>query len=251
MFLAPRFDASGNKTANAKFKRVMIDDTLLQEEIEVPCPTRGGSPGEVRFGPIRLQGDHGPVAFRGLRVKSREPAESSDGWTRLFDGKSIDGWKISDGGTWKIEDGEIVGSGPASHLFSPRGDYKNFEWRAKVKINDGGNSGMYFRAQYGNGWPTGYEAQVNSTHTDPVRTGSLYRLALIKTQLIPADVWFVQQVTCRDEPAGVHITIRVDGIVVTDFIDKERKHASGHLAFQQHNDGSVVRFKDIEVRELP
>jgi hypothetical protein len=252
MFQAPRFDATGKKIANAKFKRVMIDDTLLQEEIEVPCPTgAAGDKPEVRYGPLRLQGDHSAVAFRGLRVKSREVADNADGWTRIFDGKTLDGWKISDNGQWKVENGEIVGTGPVSHLFSPRGDYKNLEFRAKVKINEGGNSGMYFRAEYGAGWPVGYEAQVNSTHTDPVRTGSLYNLAPLKTQLIPADAWFVQQVTCRDEPAGVHITIRVNGIVVNDFIDKDRKHASGHVAFQQHNEGSVVHFKDVEVRELP
>lgn len=250
MFQAPRFDAAGKKIANAKFKRVLIDDTLMHEEVEVPCPTAGGLEGEVRFGPLRFQGDHGPVALRGLRVKSRESQDETAGWTRIFDGQLLDGWKISDGGAWKVEKGEIVGSGAASHLFSPRGDYQDFELRAKCRINDGGNSGMYFRVAYGPSWPSGYEAQINSTHTDPVKTGSLYNLSLIKTQLVPPDTWFQYHVTCRDESAGTHITIRVNGVVVNDFIDKERVHACGHVAFQQHHDGSVIRVKDVEVREL-
>lgn len=250
MFQAPRFDAAGVKIANAKFKRVLIDDTLMHEEVEVPCATAGGYEGEVRFGPLRFQGDHGPVALRGLRVKSREPADASQGWTRIFDGQSLDGWKVSDGGAWKVEKGEIVGSGAASHLFSPRGDYKDFELRAKCRINDGGNSGMYFRVAHGPGWPSGYEAQINSTHTDPVKTGSLYRLSRIKSELVPPDLWFDYRVSCRDESDGTRVTIRVNDVVVNDFIDKERVHASGHIAFQQHHDGSVIRIKDVEIRQL-
>lgn len=249
MFQAPRFDAAGKKVANAKFKRVMIDDTLLQEEIEVPTPTAGGWPGEVRFGPLRIQGDHGPVAIRGLRVKSREPLSEQAGWTPIFDGRSLDGWRISDGGEWKVENGELVGSGQTSHIFSPRGDYGDFELRAKVRINDGGNSGMYFRVAHGPGWPAGYEAQINSSHSDPVKTGSLYNLSLVKTELVPADTWFDYHVSCRDEAEGVHVVIRVNGVVVNDFIDRQRLHARGHVAFQQHHVGSVVRVKDIEVRE--
>ena len=59
-------------------------------------------------------------------------------WVSLFDGKTLGGWTIADGtaGEWKVVDGVIHGSGPASHLFSPRGDYKNFRYRAEVKIAD-------------------------------------------------------------------------------------------------------------------
>jgi hypothetical protein len=57
-------------------------------------------------------------------------------------------------------------------------------------------------------------------------------------------------VKCVDEPDGVHITIKVNDIVVTEYVDKERKFASGHVALQQHHDGSVVYYRDVEVREL-
>jgi hypothetical protein len=135
-------------------------------------------------------------------------------------------------------------------LFSPRGDYRDFELRAHVRINEGGNSGMYFRTAFGPGWPAGYEAQVNSTHSDPIKTGSLYGMARVETMLVPPDTWFVQQVTVRDGAEGVHVTIRVNDVVVTDHVDTERKHGAGHVAFQQHHEGSVVHYKDVEVREL-
>ena len=75
---------------------------------------------------------------------------------------------------WRVEDGILIGSGPSSHLFSERGDYENFRYRVEAMINDNGNSGQYFRTEFGPGFPKGYEAQINATHGDPIRTGSLY-----------------------------------------------------------------------------
>jgi hypothetical protein len=72
----------------------------------------------------------------------------------------------------------------------------------------------------------------------------------VKAELVPPDTWFVQQVTCKDEAEGTHIVIRVNGVVVTDFVDTTRKFSRGHVALQQHHEGSVVRYKDVEVREL-
>ena len=72
-------------------------------------------------------------------------------------------------------------SGQASMLYSPKGDYKNFRFRAEIKINDRGNSGMYFRCPAADGdFGKGYEAQIDSTHSDPIRTGSIYGLTLAR-----------------------------------------------------------------------
>jgi hypothetical protein len=69
-FRAPRFDASGKKTANARFLRVLLNDTLVQEDVEVPGATRGGlTTPEAALGPLLIQGDHGPVALRNIYVR--------------------------------------------------------------------------------------------------------------------------------------------------------------------------------------
>ena len=99
-----------------------------------------------------------------------------DGWVSLFDGTTLSGWTKAGGradkSNWEVVDGAIVGSGQASMLYSPKGEYKNFRFRAEVKINDHGNSGMYFRSPTNDGdFSTGYEAQIDSTHRDPIRTG--------------------------------------------------------------------------------
>lgn len=69
VFRAPRFDKNGKKVKNAKFVRVVHNGTLVHENVEVTGPTRGGMDNEVAKGPLRLQGDHGPVAYRNIRIR--------------------------------------------------------------------------------------------------------------------------------------------------------------------------------------
>ncbi len=70
LFRAPRFDTGGGKTENARFIRVEHNGVVVHEDVEVTGPTRGGMEGiETASGPIIVQGDHGPVAFRKLFVR--------------------------------------------------------------------------------------------------------------------------------------------------------------------------------------
>ncbi|GIW82035.1 MAG: hypothetical protein KatS3mg105_3842 [Gemmatales bacterium] len=175
--------------------------------------------------------------------------EKKDGWVQLFNGKDLTGWKVYPKGTgnWKVKDGILIGSGPVSHLFSERGDYENFHFRIEAKINDGGNSGQYFRTQFGPGFPKGYEAQINATHRDPQRTGGLYGLVKVLKAPHKPDEWFTQEVIAK----GNHIIIKVNGKVTTDFVDKNHRYKKGHFAIQQHDPKSVIQIRKIEVKELP
>src|SRR5262249_8880516 len=151
----------------------------------------------------------------------------------------------------------LIGSGPHSHLFSERGDYQSFRYRVEAKINDHGNSGQYFRTQFGPDFPKGYEAQINSTHGDPIRTGSLYPAfgaspadrdkILIKERLVEPDTWFTQEVIAR----GNHIVIKVNGKTTVDFVDRKNTYTKGHFALQGHDPGTVVKYRKVEVIELP
>ena len=70
-FLAPRFDEKGKKIANARFVKVIHNGVVIHENIEVKSPTTAALGGPERpLGPLMLQGDHGPVAFRNIRVKA-------------------------------------------------------------------------------------------------------------------------------------------------------------------------------------
>jgi hypothetical protein len=71
-FRAPRFDASGKKIRNARFEKVLHNGVLIHENVEVEGPTRASmGHAEAPTGPLMLQGDHGPVAFRKITIKGR------------------------------------------------------------------------------------------------------------------------------------------------------------------------------------
>ncbi len=75
-FRAPRFDAAGTKIANARFVYVDLNGVRIHNNVEVPLPTGGPiENNEVALGPLMIQGDHGPVAFRNVRYKLLKEAE--------------------------------------------------------------------------------------------------------------------------------------------------------------------------------
>jgi hypothetical protein len=171
-----------------------------------------------------------------------------EGWISMFDGKTLNGWKANGHPeSWSAKNGEIVGDGEASHLFWMVKECVNCEFKADVKINHGGNSGMYIRAAFGPGFPHGYEAQVDNTHRDPVRTGSLYNFAPFYKQLIPDDTWWNQRVIAQ----GNHIVIYVNATKTADFTDEKNTYTHGYLALQQHNKGGIVEYKNLYMKPLP
>ncbi|MHA8052769.1 family 16 glycoside hydrolase [Aquirufa sp. Wall-65K1] len=69
-FQAPRFDAQGNKISPAKVLFIKLNGYTLHENVELGGPTGGPiSEKEVARGPIMIQGDHGAVAFKNLKIK--------------------------------------------------------------------------------------------------------------------------------------------------------------------------------------
>jgi hypothetical protein len=205
-----------------------------------------------------------------MMLGAAAPVQAQNGWVTILDAKSFKDWKVAPespkshveesatvkrvvagdslhDGRWTFKDGVLHGEGGVSHIFSPRGDYENFSYRAEIRISDKGNSGQYFRTAFGNGFPDGYEAQVNSTHTDPVRTGSLYGFVKVFDMLVPPNTWFTQEVTA----VGNHIVIKVNGKTTVDYVDTKNTHMKGHFAFQQHNLGSEVWIRNVQVKELP
>jgi len=195
------------------------------------------------------------IAALTLTTWAARGAEKEEGWVPLFNGKDLAGWKThpSEPGKWTVEDGILIGRGKdRSHLFSERGDYENFHYRIEAKISDKGNSGQYFRTQFGPGYPKGYEAQINATHPDPQKTGSLYAKVKQLEILAPADMWFTQEVIAN----GNKITIKVNGKTTAEYTDESKDaFAKGHFAIQQHSpakgsDESIIMVKKIEVKEL-
>jgi hypothetical protein len=187
--------------------------------------------------------------------------ESNDGWISLFDGKTLNGWKASENkGTFSVRDGMIVAQGPRSHLYYAgpveNASFRDFEFKADVMTKPGANSGMYFHTEYREtGWPQrGYEVQVNNTHSDWRKTGSLYGIKDIRESPAKDNEWFTQHIIVD----GRGVTIIVNGRTVLEYTVEEtgagrrgRGLSSGTFALQGHDPGSTVYYKNIMVRPLP
>jgi len=218
-----------------------------------------------------------------------------DGFVSLFNGKDLTGWKDSGevADCFSVNgDGELVVKGGRAHLFyvgkNGAATFNDFELKLKAKTLAGANSGVYFHTKFqAEGWPdNGYECQVNSTHKDPKKTGSLYAVVNcfvpqadsgIPTQELPyvmidhkAGVnrvmkaapskdgeWFDYHITVKE---GV-ITIRVNGEITVQYSEPKggeapnpkmpgRKLAGGTFALQAHDPDSETRYKDIRVKAL-
>jgi hypothetical protein len=223
-----------------------------------PTP-EGFVPGLKRTkGRVGFQINTGTVLYRNVQIKELTSA-NEEGFIPLFNGKDLTGWKThsSQPGNWRVDKGVLIGSGAgASHLYTTRGDYKDFHLLAEVRINDGGNSGIYFRSPFGpfgqTPWPTGYEAQINSTQkVDPRKTGSLLgnhgNLVVIRDSPVPPGEWFTLEVIAE----GNHMVLKVNGKTTANYTDERRQFTSGHIGVQQLNAETVAEFRKIEIKELP
>lgn len=190
-----------------------------------------------------------------------QSAEVEPGFTSLFDGKTLNGWKKANENqnAFRVEDGAIVAQGNRCHLFYV-GDgkpFKNFEYRVDVMTEPQANGGIYFHTKYQEtGWPTGgFECQVNVTHGDWKKTGSLYDIANLGVTPAKDNQWWTQTIIVQ----GSSVTVKIDDQVVLQYNEPpgaraggsfERKLGSGTFAFQAHDPGSVVRYKNIRVKRL-
>jgi hypothetical protein len=70
---SPRFDAKGEKIASAVMVKATLNGKLIHENVEVKTPTGGNwTKKETATGPFMLQCDHGPIAFRNVRIRPME-----------------------------------------------------------------------------------------------------------------------------------------------------------------------------------
>jgi hypothetical protein len=155
----------------------------------------------------------------------------SEGWVTLFDGKTLSGWKAAENpATFTVADGAIVVFGKRAHLFYDgplkNHDFKNFEFKAQV-MN---------------------EIQVNNTHTDWRKTGSVYAIQDVKEAPAKDNEWFTQHIIVN----GKKITVKVNDKVINEYTEGENgRLSSGTIALQGHDPKSKVYYKDIMIKPLP
>ncbi len=186
-------------------------------------------------------------------------------WQSLFDGKSLDGWKAADHDEcFKVQDGNLVaGGGPMAHLFYvgpiSNHDFKNFELKIEVKTTPGSNGGIFFHTEPQSGFlKKGYEAQIDNTHTDKRRTGSLLVIKdIMDTSPVKDDEWFEYHILVL----GKRIVLKINGQTTVDYTEPEnperpkgrerRVLSHGQIALQAHDPNSTVYYRNIKVKVLP
>jgi hypothetical protein len=194
-----------------------------------------------------------------MALSSVRAADSEEGFATIFDGKSFTGWKTSvdNTNTWKIEDGALVARGSVAHVFyvGDTNAFKNFELKVDVMTEPNANGGIYFHTAYQEkGFPrAGIECQVNVSHTDWIKTGSLY--GLVNIGLTPAkdNQWWTQHIIVR----GRKVTVKIDGKTVIEYNEppvsptgRGKKLGEGTFALQAHDPKSIIHYKNIRVKRL-
>lgn len=202
------------------------------------------------------------VLFAFFASPSILTAQEDTGWIDMFDGKTLQGWKVNENpDSWKVEDGMLVCHGPRAHLFYVGDDkpFTNFHFKAEVKTTQGSNSGIYFHTRYqATGWPKyGYECQVNITHTDPKKTSGLYSVQDVFDAPAKDGEWYTQEIIVQ----GRRIQLKVNGKTLVDYTEPEGKQADskdferrlgqGTFALQAHDPDSLVYFRNLQVKRLP
>ena len=195
---------------------------------------------------------------------SSQKVRGDKGWISLFNGQSLDGWKVSENPqTFSVEDGSIKVAGPRSHLYYDGAVsnhvFKNFELKMQVMTKPGSNSGVYFHTEYqAKGFPDkGFEVQVNNSHTDWKRTAGLYDIVDTRDVNVGDNEWFTLYINVQ----GKHVITKINDKTVVDYTEPEgavapknhpgRLISSGTFALQGHDPKSIVFYKDIMVKPLP
>ncbi|OOG78544.1 DUF1080 domain-containing protein [Algoriphagus sp. A40] len=185
-------------------------------------------------------------------------------WVELFNGKNLDGWKLTTDSpsSFTVEDGVIKVAGPRAHAFydGPVGnhDFKNFEMKVEVKTMPKANSGIFIHTKYQEtGWPgIGYEIQVNQSHGDWRKTGSVYSFQDVKEVFVKDGEWYTEEVIVKDGK----ITVKVNGKTINEYTEAEdtkragnlgdKKLSSGTVALQAHDPASVIYYRSVKVKLL-
>jgi hypothetical protein len=197
-------------------------------------------------------------------------ATPADEWISLYDGESLEGWTASENTeAWKIVDGAIVTGGERSHLFYT-GDvldhnFLNFEFSVDVMTQPGSNSGVYVHTEFQEeGWPAkGYECQVlNSAppgeHKENKLSGSIYAVRNVWKAVQADNEWYNYTIKVQ----GKTIQTFINGMLAAEYTEpaelwrpegwdgRKLNPTGGTFAFQCHDPGSVVAYKNIKVKPL-
>ncbi|MBX3732939.1 MAG: DUF1080 domain-containing protein [Verrucomicrobiae bacterium] len=194
-----------------------------------------------------------------LAAGCSHPQSASGGSRPLFNGRNLDGWVVMHGGEWTVSDGVLTGRNGVNWTTDPETsgswlrtdrEYGDFVLELEYAINAKGNSGVFIRsALERNPAFTGNEMQIldDSHLAGPKKwsTGALYDVvAANRVASKPAGEWN----TVRIEARGPTVRIQLNGDEILNHHGV--RSLRGYLGLQNHDDQSVVMFRNVRITEL-
>ncbi len=176
------------------------------------------------------------------KPKAKEPPQ---GFTPLFNGKDLAGWKNPEG--WTVEDGVIHYTGKGGRNLATAKNYKDFELWVDWKINKGGDSGIYLR-----GKP---QVQIwdnkdgsGGLYNNPPKSDGQKPLLGPNNKIVDKapgewNTFYIKMV-------GTKVTVVLNNVIVVDnavFL-AGKVPADGPIELQEH--GGPLWFRNIYVREI-
>ena len=175
------------------------------------------------------------------------PISAQGGWTVLLDGTTLKGWNIVGDANWQAVDGAVQATmGGTSFLVSANA-YGDFQLTAEVFVSAGANSGIFVRCQDPKTITAtnAYEVNIYDTRPDPAyRTGSIVDVAKPMATVNADGRWTTVDITMK----GTRLVVVMNG---TKTVDMDHKgHARGPIALQYGQGSTLVRFRNVRIRQL-
>ena len=289
IFQAARFDQDGNKTAHARFVKVVHNGVEIQKDVEVPYAC-GPNWGRKQYpqGPIIIQGDYGPIAVRNLRIKEWKAEGSKTlnvppkGFTAIFNGQDFSAFKMHPKVEimWTIEDGVLKSHGLLEEWGADlvtRKTYKDFVLLVDFRMPTESDSGIHFRKLIPD---MGYFGQTEQMNLGTgLRVGQLESIGFMRANklaaaqlLKPSDIPKVKRLdpeigqwhTLKITMAGRTLSAELDGQVMIDQYEYPQwllSTEAEQLRFQKHRylenertgkkNPCPIEFRNIFIKEIP
>ncbi len=182
--------------------------------------------------------------FSALLSISPIQAQSSDGYTSLIDGVSLDGWNIVGNASWVIGNGIVEGNKPNGFLLSAK-SYKNFIIRAEFWAESNTNSGIFIRIQDPAKIAAATSYEVNIWDTRPGQeyaTGAIVDVAKVNPIHKAGGRWNTMEIVAN----GSQLKVSMNGVVTSEA--KDTKFSEGPIALQSA--GGIIKFRKLEIKPI-
>lgn len=189
-----------------------------------------------------------------MKNKSSAASNGNSNFTSIFDGKTLDGWKMAGNGRFMIveSDAALQSEGGMGLLWYSENKYKNFIFKLEWKVSDeGDNSGVFVRFPDPDDNPNiavreGYEIQIDDRAGDPIhQTGAIYDFAAPRKIVSkPPGQWNTMEIQVLSQS----YTVIINGQKVTEFTGS--RMTEGYVGLQAHDDKSKVSFRNILIKEV-